>query len=249
MAFTKSAGPEKIPSHGSAHAGNRMTDGSKSIAVSGSPFVAAVSFMRVQKAGSMLVPPDGMWDLVFIRDAYGTRAVRTGLATKAVRLVHAGTEEILAISFKASAKVVTADPVVSLNNGYVLQGDHRRFAIAGDVFEIPTFDNADTFVARLNKRGLLRSDPRIEAILDGEPIATSARTLQRQFKLATGMTHKRFTMIERARLAADSLRKGEAAQNVVHTFGFYDQAHLINSLREIVGQTPSQLGLPETPRL
>ena len=55
-------------------------------------------------------------------------------------------------------------------------------------------------------------------------------------------------MIERARLAAASLRKGETAQNVVHSLGFYDQAHLINSLREIVGQTPSQLGIPEVPR-
>ena len=226
-----------------------MTVDSKSIAIEGSPFIAAVSFMRVQRAGSMLAPPDGTWDLVFIRDAHGTRAIRTGLTTRAVRLVHAGTEEILAISFKASAKIATVDPVASLDKGYVLQGDHRRFAIAGEIIEIPTFDNADSFVDRLNKRGLLKSNPCIQAILDGEPIAASARTLQRQFKLATGMTHKRFTMIERARLAAESLRKGEAAQNVVHSLGFYDQAHLINSLREIVGQTPSQLGLPEAPRL
>jgi hypothetical protein len=226
-----------------------MTVDSKSIAFLGSPFVAAVSFMRVQRAGSMLVPPDGRWDLVFIRDAHGTRALRTGLTTRAVQLVHAGTEEILAISFKASAKIVTVDSVASLDKGYVLPGDHSRFAIGGDIFEIPTVDNADAFVERLKKRGLLKANPRIQAILDGEPLAVSARTLQRQFKLATGMTHKRFTMIERARLAAESLRKGDAAQNVVHSLGFYDQAHLINSLREIVGQTPSQLGLPAAPRL
>jgi methylphosphotriester-DNA--protein-cysteine methyltransferase len=55
------------------------------------------------------------------------------------------------------------------------------------------------------------------------------------------MTHKRFTMIERAARAAERLRKGESAQNVLHALGFYDQAHLINSLREIIGQTPSEL--------
>jgi hypothetical protein len=225
-----------------------MTTDSKSIAIEGSPFLAAVSFMCVQRAGSMLVPPDGTWDLVFIRDEHGTRAVRTGLTTRAVRLVHAGTEEILAISFKASAKIATVDPIASLDKGYVLQGDHRRFAIGNDIFEIPSFDNADSLVERLTKRGLLKADPRIQRILDGDPVAASARTLQRQFKLVTGMTHKRFTMIERARLAAESLRKGEAAQNVVHSLGFYDQANLINSLREIVGQTPSQLALPEAPR-
>lgn len=214
-----------------------------------SPLVAAVSSMAVERPGVMLVPPDGTWDLVFIRDASGMRAIRTGLSTRAVRLWHGGTEEILAISFKASVRMVAADPVASLDKGYVLRGDERRFTLAGEVFEIPTFSNADVFVERLRKQGLIQPNPAIQAILDGEPIAVSARTLQRQFKLTTGMTHKRFTMIERARLAAESLRKGEAAQNVVHALGFYDQAHLINSLREIVGQTPSQLGRSRGPLL
>jgi hypothetical protein len=212
-----------------------------------SPWVASVSFMPVQRPGAMLVPPDGTWDLVFIRDENGMRAIRTGLSTKAVRLRHTGTEEILAISFKASVKLAAADPIASLDKGYVLPGDHRRFGIAGEIFEIPAFNNADLFVERLAKNGLIQANPAIQSILDGEPIAVSARTLQRQFKLTTGMTHKRFTMIERARLAAESLRNGEAAQEVVHALGFYDQAHLINSLREIVGQTPSQLGRLEAP--
>ena len=87
------------------------------------------------------------------------------------------------ISFKPSAKIETVDSIASLDKGYVLQGDHNRFAIAGDIFEIPTFDNADVLVDRLKKRGLLKSNPSIQAILDGEPFAASARTLQRQFKL------------------------------------------------------------------
>lgn len=218
-----------------------MTVSSKRIVIDDSPLVAAVSFMRVERAGNMLVPPDGTWDLVFIRDADGMRAIRTGLTTRAVRLRHTGTEEILAISFKASVTMAGVDPVVSLDNGYVLEGDRRRFVVAGEILEIPTFDNADVFVERLEKLGLLQANPAIQSILDGEPVAVSARTLQRQFKLTTGMTHKRFTMIERAKLAAESLRRGQAAQNVVHTLGFYDQAHLINSLREIIGQTPSQI--------
>lgn len=221
--------------------GSSVSSG-KTLLLDDSPFVAAVSFMQVERPGAMLVPPDGTWDLVFIRDARGTHAIRTGLTTRAVELRHNGNEEILAISFRASVKLAAVDPVASLDQGYLLQGDRRRFWVAGEVHEIPTFQNADVFVERLIKRGLLQANPAIQSILDGEPIAVSARTLQRQFKLTTGMTHKRFTMIERARLAAASLRKGEAAQNVVHALGFYDQAHLINSLREIVGLTPSQLG-------
>ncbi len=203
--------------------------------------------MQVQRAGSLLVPPDGTWDFVFIRSAQGTCVIRSGLTTKPVRLRYTGTEEVLAVSFKASVRMMAADPVASLDQGFVLAGDHKRFAIGGEIFEIPTFGNADVFVERLQKHGLLERNAAVQAILDGEPIAASARTLQRQFKLTTGMTHKRFTMIERAKLAAQRLRQGEATQNVTHALGFYDQAHLINSLREIVGLTPSQLILPDSP--
>jgi hypothetical protein len=224
-----------------------MTVDSRRITLQDSPFIAAVSFMRVRHAGSLLVPPDGTWDLVFIRDVDGTRAIRTGLTTRPVRLQHSGNEEVLAISFKASVKMAAVDAVASLDRGYLLQGNQRRFTIAGEMLEIPSFDNADVFVEHLRKRGLLEASPAVQAIIDGEPVAASARTLQRQFKQVTGMTHKHFTMIERARRAASSLSQGEPAQNVVHALGFYDQAHLINSLREIVGQTPSQLGRLGTP--
>jgi hypothetical protein len=220
----------------------------KRIVLDDSPWVASVSFMPVERPGAMLVPPDGTWDLVFIRDEHGMRAIRTGLSTKAVRLRHTGTEEILAISFKASVKLAAVDPIASLDRGYVLPGDDRRFAIAGEKFEIPAFNNADLFVERLAKNGLIQANPAVQSILDGEPISVSARTLQRQFKLTTGMTHKRFTMIERARLAAANLRQGKTAQDVAHALGYYDQAHLINSLRDIVGQTPAQLGRLTAPR-
>jgi hypothetical protein len=197
--------------------------------------------MEVDRAGEMLVPPDGTWDLVFIQSAHGRRAIQTGLTTRPVRLWHSEGEQILAISFKASVNIATVDPVASLDKGYLLESDRKKFSVAGKVFEIPTFNNADVFVDRLVRAGLLRANRAVQSILDGEAIAMSERTLQRQFKVTTGITYKRFTMIERARLASEKLRKGESAQNVVHALGFYDQAHLINSLRDIIGQTPSQL--------
>lgn len=218
-----------------------MTTVNKPAFIEDSPFVAKVSFWRVEQAGATLVPPDATWDLVFIRNGHGLRAIRTGMTTKAVRLSHVENEEFLAISFKASVNIATIDPVASLDNGYVLQSDQKRFSIAGEVFEIPTFANADVFVDRLSKAGVLRVNRSVDSILDGESIALSERTLQRQFKATTGMTYKRFTMIERARSAAARLEKGESVHDVAHALGFYDQAHLVNSLREIIGRTPSQL--------
>jgi hypothetical protein len=202
--------------------------------------------MQVDCVGETLATPDGTWDLVFIRNEGGIRAIRSGLTTRPVRLSHSEGEQILAISFKPSVNMATIDPVESLDRGYVLESDRKKFWVAGRVFEIPAFNNADVFVEHLARAGLLRANPAVQSILDGQPVAISERTLQRQFKLTTGMAHKRFTVIERAGLAAERLRKGESTQNVVHALGFYDQAHLINSLREIIGQTPSQLDRRET---
>jgi hypothetical protein len=218
-----------------------MTTHSKVSTLEKSPFVARVSLLQVDRASETLATPDGTWDLVFIQNAQGMRAIRTGLTTRPVRLWHSEGERVLAISFKPSINMATVDPVASLDRGYVLEGDRKRFSVAGGVFEIPTFDNADVFVDRLAKAGLLRANHAVQSILDGQPVGISERSLQRQFKITSGMTYKRFTMIERAGLAAERLRRGESAQNVVHALGFYDQAHLINSLREIIGQTPSQL--------
>jgi AraC-like DNA-binding protein len=218
-----------------------MTTNSKVSTIEKSPFVARVSFLQVDHVSETLATPDGTWDLVFIQNAGGIRAIRSGLTTRPVRLFHSEGEQILAISFKPSVNMVTVDDVASLDRGYLLESDRKKFVVAGEVFEIPTFNNADVFVDRLARAGLLRANRAVQSILDGQSVAISERTLQRQFKLTTGMTHKHFTMIERAALAAERLRKGESAQNVVHALGFYDQAHLINSLRKIIGQTPSQL--------
>lgn len=214
---------------------------SKASSIDRSPFVASVSFLHVDRAGETLIPPDGTWDLVFIQNQRGIRAIRTGMTTKAVRLCHSENEQILAISFKASVNIAAVDPVASLDKGYLLESDRNSVLIAGEVFEIPVFSNADVFVDHLARAGLLRMNCAVQSILDGQRIARSERTVQRQFKATTGMTYKQFTMIERARLAAAKLRHGEPVHNVIDALGFYDQAHLINSLRAIIGQTPSQL--------
>jgi hypothetical protein len=128
-----------------------MTTDSRVSIVEKSPFVARVSCLQIDRGGETLAAPDGTWDLVFIQNAGGIRAIRSGLTTRPVRLFHSEGEQILAISFKPSVNMATVDPVESLDRGYVLASDRKKFAVAGEVFEIPTFNNADVFVERLAK--------------------------------------------------------------------------------------------------
>lgn len=102
----------------------------------------------------------------------------------------------------------------------------------------PDFENADTFVARLLRRGLLVHDPVVPAMLRGEVDGRSLRTAQRHVLGATGLSHRAIVQIERARHATQLLRAGLSILDVVHEAGYYDQAHLTRSLTHRIGQTP-----------
>jgi AraC-like DNA-binding protein len=81
----------------------------------------------------------------------------------------------------------------------------------------------------------------VASVLEGAPKAMSERTMQRHFLKTTGLTYKSFTLIERAQKAAELLRLGRPALDVAFALGYADQAHMINSLKAIMGQTPGQI--------
>lgn len=121
-----------------------------------------------------------------------------------------------------------------------------RFWLEGDAWEIPSYDNAEAFVARLAKRGLLAIEPAVEAAIEGDPQLLSRRSVQRRFLRATGLTHVQFRKIERARHAVELLRDGKGILDAVHDAGYFDQAHLTRSLKYLIGQTPSKILRKET---
>jgi hypothetical protein len=117
----------------------------------------------------------------------------------------------------------------------------KRFWFEGAAWEIPSFENAEVFVARLARSGAIAYDPAVGAAIAGDPRALTIRSVQRHFLHATGMTHVRFKQIERARHAVELLRSGSPIPEVVHAAGYYDHAHLTRSLTRLIGQTPTKI--------
>jgi len=122
----------------------------------------------------------------------------------------------------------------------------RTFHLSGSAWEYPTYENIDTFVQRLVKRGLIVSDPHVAAALDAvaHPDASrhgSVRTAQRRVMNATGLTCAAIRQIERARRATELLQRGATILEVTHDLGYFDQAHLTRSLTRFIGQTPAQV--------
>lgn len=117
----------------------------------------------------------------------------------------------------------------------------RTFRLLGSAWRRPDYNNAEAFVQRLVREGVLVADPVVAATLRGEPSDVSKRTLQRRFLAATGLSREAVRQIDRARLAAALLREGVPVADVVFRLGYFDQPHLARSLSRYIGRTATQL--------
>lgn len=119
--------------------------------------------------------------------------------------------------------------------------DDGRFWFAGLAWEIPRYDNAEEFVARLALAGVIARDSAVDGAIAGDPHWMSRRSVQRHFRRATGMTLGHYQQIERARLAAELLREGRPVLDACFEAGYFDQAHMTRSLKWLIGTTPARL--------
>ena len=126
----------------------------------------------------------------------------------------------------------------------------RSVWLHGQAWEVPTFDNADVFVERLLRAGLIVRDPVVETVLQGQRSDLSPRSVQRRFLRATGLTQGAICQIDRAHQAMTLLQNGASILDTVELAGYADQPHLTRSLKRLFGQTPAQiLGALEVPSL
>ena len=117
----------------------------------------------------------------------------------------------------------------------------RSFWLNGSAWEYPDFENADTFVARLVRKGIVVRDAGVEAALARQPGRLPIRSTQRHFLRATGLSHRTVRQIERARYATTLLKQGASILDTVYDAGYFDQAHLTRSLKTLIGQTPVEI--------
>ncbi len=117
----------------------------------------------------------------------------------------------------------------------------KSFCLFGSVWQLPDYDNADTFVDGLVRKGLLAREPVVDAVLQGQLKDRELRTIQRRFLRATGLTQSAARQIERARYATHLLQQGVSILDTVLEAGYFDQPHLTRSLKYLIGQTPAQI--------
>lgn len=181
-------------------------------------------------------------ELVITRDQGMTTLTVRGPETRATPATGPADAEFVGVQLKLSTFMPYL-PIGQLVDGVlVLPGASRRaFWFRGSAIAYPDFEDADTFVDKLVRDGILMCDSVVDAVLRGEPPRVSPRTAQRRFLSVTGLSHNTVRQIERAKAAESLLAGGVSIADVVYQAGYADQPHLTRHLKQLTGRTPAQI--------
>jgi len=210
---------------------------------SDAPFVERVWQTQSHHAGSFVSHAATQWEMVIRKHRGKTVFTIRGPATKAGTADFPGDAEYFGIVFRLGTFMPQLPTVNRLdgNNVDLPEATGNSIWLDSSTWQLPTYENADTFVSRLVHKGLLACDPIVEAVLQDQVPPMSIRSLQYRFVRATGLTYKVIQQIKRAQLARSLLVQGIPIFDTVHETGYFDQSHLTNSLRRFIGQTPAQI--------
>jgi AraC-like DNA-binding protein len=207
-----------------------------------SPFVEKVWRTRSEPVEEFISVAANYSQIVFTRQNGRTFVTVRGPETKPTIVPIPQDAEFFGLQLRPGVYIPGFPSQQLANRSLTLPGSARHsFWLNASVVEIPDYDNADVFVEHLARKGLLVRDPIAGVVLNGEVTDVSARSVQRRFLKATGLTQSMFKQIRRARQAAQMLDSGLSILETVQQAGYADQAHLTRSLRRFIGPTPAHI--------
>ncbi|WP_242071940.1 helix-turn-helix domain-containing protein [Nostoc sp. FACHB-110] len=200
-------------------------------------------YTQSDRAGNFTSTAVSNWEIVIATFNGKTKISVRGPETKATQADFPAQAEFFGITFKLGTFMPHL-PVKTLRDrqdAILPEASSNCFWLDGAAWEIPSFENAYVFINRLICQGILVRDPVVEAVIKGQTPQISIRSLQYRFLQSTGLTHKTIQQIERAHSAVSLLEQGTSIVDTACELGYFDQAHLTNSLKHLIGRTPTQI--------
>ena len=213
-----------------------------------SSFVEMVWQTHSERAGTFTSVAVSNWEMVITTFNGKTLITARGPETKASEADFPADAEFFGITFKLGSFMphLPIKTLLDRQDATLPEASSNSFWLHGSTWELPTFENADVFVNRLIRQGILVRDPVVEAAIQGHTPDMSIRSLQYRFLQATGVTHKTIQQIECARSAVSLLEQGTSILDTAFELGYFDQTHLTNSLKRFIGKTPAQIAQKST---
>jgi hypothetical protein len=206
-------------------------------------FVQTIWITQSERSDSFISAAAIHWEMVLMRYEGKTTFTVRGPESKASLAPVPAHAEWLGITFRLGTFMPDFLPggLLDRNDVNLPEAASKSFWLNGSTWEFPTYENADTFVNRLVRAGLLVRDSLVDDMMQDYPPDLSPRALQYRFQRATGLTHKTVQQIQRAHQASALLEQGSPIADTAYQLGYFDQSHLTNSLKRYIGQTPTQI--------
>lgn len=209
---------------------------------SSTPLVEATWSTRSQSEEAFISVAVTHWEMVVTRQESGAWLTVRGPETRASPAPVPTDAEFFGIVFSHGTFMPHLGPHLLVDSSADFPATSRgSFWLDGSAWVLPGPDDAEVFVDRLVRAGLLVHDPVVSAAVHDDVAGLSTRTVERRVLRATGLTRGTIRQIERAERAVDLLSRGVPSLDVVRRAGYADQPHLTRSLKRFVGQTPSQI--------
>jgi AraC-like DNA-binding protein len=182
------------------------------------------------------------WEIVIWRQAGVTQVTLRGAETRATAMPIPVDAEFFGIQFKRGAFMPDlAMPALVDRTMSITARGSNTLHLGGSCWDIPDYDNAETFLAQLARAQLIAFDPIVVEAAMNRSTGLSRRSVERRVRRATGLTSGAIRQIDRAQRATALLEAGADIAEVVTEAGYADQAHLTRSLKRFIGQTPGRL--------
>lgn len=216
---------------------------------SDAPFVESIWRTESEQEIAFLSQANTQWQMVLARYQGKTTFTVRGPETKVTEAASPPGVEFVGITFKHGTFMPHLPLKTIMDRADLVLPDaaNQSFWLNSSIWQLPTYDNADTFISQLIQEGVLAHDPIVDAALHGQGVDLSLRSLQYRFLRATGLTQSTLRQIERAKRAAALLQQGRSILDTTYELGYFDQAHLTRSLKRFMGQTPSQIAAIKQP--
>lgn len=207
-----------------------------------SPYAEAIWRTEDTTNGVYLAAADGAWDMIFVSQNGQAKVLLSGPSSHAVPVRYKTGNYNVGIRFRPGAFFANLPATTMLDVTQLLPTmSPTAFWFDHQTWEIPTYDNADEFLRKLDRLDLLAKDEVVQGVLDGTPQPVTPRSVQRHFLRATGLPPRYHQHIKRAAEAVELLETGLPIMDVVHRLGYADQAHMTRLVKRLSGCTPGNI--------
>lgn len=160
---------------------------------SDSPYVARVWRGRASGTGSMTSVATSTWELVFWGDSGVAHAAVRGPETTASTAEITGDSESSGITFAHGTSMPHLPIAPLVDSG--IESPHvtgSAFVLRGEEWEIPGADDAELFVQKLVRAGVLARDPLVDEVVWGGIAKVGSRSYNVASRLPAGSRRVRF---------------------------------------------------------